>query len=113
MNKVFLFSVIVPEGALRLVSLGYWRSAQYLTYRRLLVEVTPPCLYALWILICLYNYSDFSPACYNPNPSFGLFVFTVILVLVTPAAFFVLFLAAFLLIFSPCIVYQILKAYNS
>jgi hypothetical protein len=111
LNAVFLYGVLLPEAILRVTSLAFWRSASYLTVRRVWIEVTPPCLYAIWLLVTLWYYTDFTPACYEPYPSYGLLVFTVVLCLVIPSAFFVLCMMSLLIVFSPCIGYQIFKGY--
>lgn len=96
---------------MRSFCLSFWGTTRYLTYRRTILDVTAPCLYAVWFLISMAYYADFTPACYEPYPSYGLFLFTIMMVLIIPSAFFVICLVSFLLVFCPCIVYTVGKAY--
>ena len=77
----------------------------------MIIEVTPPCLYAAWVLLTMVYYNDFTPACYEPYPSFGLFLLTAEMLLILPQAFFVICLVSFLVVFSPCILYTMGRSY--
>lgn len=62
-------------------------------------------------MLTMVYYSDFTPSCYEPYPSYGLFVFCVIMVLIMPAAFLVICVTSFMILFCPCISYTLGKAY--
>lgn len=96
---------------LRLVFLAFWRTSRYLLYRKTILYVTSPCFYTAWFLLTMIYYSDFTPSCYEPYPSYGLFVFCIVMVLIMPAAFLVICITSFLILFCPCIVYTLGKAY--
>lgn len=83
-NKIFLLGVVVPEAVLRIAFLGFWKTTLYLNHRVMLLDVTMPCLYATWFLLTMVYYNDFTPACYEPYPSYSLFVFCVQMVLILP-----------------------------
>lgn len=110
-NRVFLYYVLVPEVLIRFVFLGFWRTSRYLIQRKTILYVTAPCLYTAWFLLTMAHYREFTPNCYEPYPSYGLFVFCISMVLITPAAFLVICIASFLILFCPCISYSLGKAY--
>jgi hypothetical protein len=103
----------LPELILRLACLLFWNTSRYLSYRKLIINVTAPCLYALWLILALVYYADFTPACYEPYPSYGLFLFSIMMVFIIPSAFFVICIVSFLIMFCPCILYTVGKAYYS
>lgn len=43
-----------------------------------------PCLYAAWLVLTMCYYNDFTPACYEPYPSYSMFLFTVEMILILP-----------------------------
>jgi hypothetical protein len=110
-NRVFLYYVLLPEVLLRLVFLGFWRTSRYLVQRKTILYVTAPCLYTAWFLLTMAHYREFTPNCYEPYPSYGLFVFCICMVLIMPAAFLVICIVSFLILFCPCISYTLGKAY--
>ncbi len=101
----------MPEILLRLVFLAFWSTSRYLLYRKTILYVTAPCLYTGWFLLTMSYYRDFTPSCYEPYPSYGLFVFCITMVLIMPAAFLVICIGSFLILFCPCIGYTLGKAY--
>ena len=109
---MFMYSVVLPEMALRLVCLGFWKTRLFLNWRVMILEVTAPCLYTGWLIYAMYFYKDFTPACYEPYPSFSIVLFTIEMVLILPAGFLVICLLAFLVLFSPFIIYTMIKAYR-
>ena len=68
-------------------------------------------MYAAWFLYTVFYYNSFTPNCYEPYPSFGLFVFCIVMVLILPAAFLVICIGSFLVLFCPCIAYTLVKAF--
>ena len=80
-------------------------------YRRTILYVSAPCMYTAWFLLTMYYYRDFTPSCYEPYPSYGLFVFCITMVLIMPAAFLVICITSFFILFCPCISYTLAKAY--
>lgn len=110
-NRVFLYYVLLPEVLIRLVFLCFWRTSRYLVQRKTVLYVTAPCLYTAWFLLTMADYRHFTPNCYEPYPSYGLFVFCISMVLIMPAAFLVICIVSFLILFCPCISYTLGKAY--
>lgn len=110
-NRVFLYYVLLPEVLIRLVFLCFWRTSRYLVQRKTVLYVTAPCLYTAWFLLTMADYRYFTPNCYEPYPSYGLFVFCISMVLIMPAAFLVICIVSFLILFCPCISYTLGKAY--
>lgn len=111
-NQSFLYFVLCPELATRLVSLCFWRTSRYLDIRKIVLRILGPVLYACWFIYTTTFYGDFTPNCYEPYPSFGLFTFCVIMVLILPAAFLVLCIVSFLILFCPCISYTLFKTFH-
>jgi hypothetical protein len=111
LNTIFLYYVIVPEVTIRVACLGFWNTTSYLSQRKMIIDVTCSCLYAAWFLLTMVYYNDFTPACYEPYPSYSIFLFTIEMLLILPQAFFVICLVSFLIVFCPCILYTIGKAY--
>ena len=77
----------------------------------MVIDVTCSCLYAAWFILTMVYYNDFTPACYEPYPSYSIFLFTIEMLLILPQAFFVICLISFLVVFCPCILYTVGKAY--
>lgn len=75
-----------------------WRRSQYL-------KVVTGILYAAFSIYVLRTFETFTVHCYDPYPSYSLFVFSVMICFILPQAFIVLCAAAMLIIFSPCICY--------
>ena len=59
--------------------------------------------------MAMWSYGDLSPACYEPYPSFSLFLFTLEMLAILPQAFLVICLVSFFIVFSPCIFYTLCK----
>ena len=53
------------------------------------------------------TFDDFTPHCYDPYPSFSLAVFAVIVCFILPLAFLTMFFTFLLVLFSPCIIFQV------
>lgn len=111
LNKLFLLGVVLPELVIRLACLGFWNTTVYLQQRKMVIDVTSSCLYAAWFVLTLVYYDDFTPACYEPYPSYSVFLFTIEMLVILPQAFFVICMVSFLVIFAPCILYTVGKAY--
>ena len=69
-------------------------------------------LYAAWSIYCLRTFESFTPHCYDPYPSFSLFIFSVVVCFILPQAFIVMCVVTILVIFSPCIVYSLCTQYQ-
>ena len=111
LNSLFMWVVLVPETALRTVALGFWDSRNYLTERNFVLNIATPCFYAVWSCLVACNYTTFQVECYQPIPSYSLVLFSVELILILPQAFFVFCVVTFLIVFSPCIAYSVIKTY--
>ena len=109
LNKIFFFYVLVPEALIRLSCILFWNSFRYLRQRKLIINIAFPIFYAGWFILTMCYYDDFTPACYEPYPSYSLFIFTIELLTVLPQAFLVICLVSFLIVFSPCIIYTCCK----
>jgi hypothetical protein len=84
LNSMFLYYVLVPELAIRLGCLGFWNTTNYLSQRKMLIDVTSSCLYAAWFLLTMVQYKEFTPACYEPYPSYSVFLFTIEMLIILP-----------------------------
>ena len=91
--------------------LFFWNSTCLLNERNIMLKCTQAVLYAIWILYCTSDFEKFTPHCYEPYPSMGLFIYMVIVILVLPAAFLVICLASFVIMFCPCLTYTIGRAW--
>ena len=52
--------------------------------RNFLVKATTGVLYAAWSIYCLRTFESFTPHCYDPYPSFSLFIFSVVVCFILP-----------------------------
>lgn len=77
-----------------------------------MLKCTQAVLYAIWILYCCTDFDKFTPHCYEPYPSLGLFIYMVIVILVLPAAFLVICVASFVILFCPCLSFTLYKAWS-
>jgi hypothetical protein len=111
-NAIFLYCILLPEITLRLISMSFWRTDRFLEARKMIIKCYGPILYACWFLYTVAYYNDFTPNCYEPYPSFGLFIFCVIMVMILPSAFLVICITSFLVLFCPCITFTLAKAYS-
>ena len=97
--------MVTIDSALRVMCLFFWNSTYLLNERNVLLKVTQAIMYAGWILYCTSDFDKFTPHCYEPYPSAGLFIYMVIVILVLPAAFLVIIVASFAILFCPCLTY--------
>ena len=55
-NRVFLYTVLIPEAIMRFVCLFFWNSFSLLHQRKMIISVVLPCLYAGWLVMALWDY---------------------------------------------------------
>ena len=73
---------------MRLVFILLRRNRVYLDHRIILSLAIPAMLYTGWFLSTVGWYGDdFTLQCYEPMPSFGMFLYSIIFVLVFPAGY--------------------------
>ena len=111
-NRAFLLWVVTIDSAMRIMCLFFWNSTYLLNERNVTLKITQACLYAIWILYCITDFEKFTPHCYEPYPSLGLFIYMAIVILVLPAAFLVICVVSFVIIFFPCLVYTLWKSWS-
>ena len=78
-----------------------------------ILKVMTGILYAAYTIYVLRTYETFTVHCYDPYPSYSLFVFSVMICFILPQAFIVLCAAAMIVIFSPCICYYAIVTWRS
>lgn len=107
--------VLLLEGLLRIFCSFFWSRSENRNLleldeqaqtRAFTVKALTGIMYAIWVIYCARAYVSFTPHCYDPYPSYSLFVYSVVLCLVLPQAFLVLIVASILTIFCPCLSYM-------
>lgn len=91
--------------------LFFWNSTYLLNERNVFIKCTQAVLYAIFIVYCSTDFEKFTPHCYEPYPSAGLFIYMVIVILILPAAFLVICVVSFLVLFCPCLSYTLWRAW--
>lgn len=111
-NRDFLLYVIIPEVAMRMFFILLRTNRTQIEHRIILHFVIPAMLYTAWFVgTAMWYGDDFTLQCYEPVPSFGMFLYSIIFTLVFPACFIVICSFSAVLLFCPCITYSIYNAY--
>jgi hypothetical protein len=109
-NMIFAFWIAVPELVLRCGFLSFWNTERWLPARRLILLIAPAVAYAVYFTYSSTYWPQMTPQCYEPYPSLGLVVFVISMVCILPQAFLAICVTIFLVIFFPCIIYQVITA---
>jgi len=114
-NSVFFYSCIIPESVLRV----FFRFAMVTEHedtmwrRNSMLKAISGILYAAFSIYVLRTFDTFTVHCYDPYPSYSLFVFAVIICFILPKAFIVCCVAAMIILFLPCIIYYGINHWQS
>ena len=72
-----MYIYVLPMLIVRSLGLAYSRNGANLELRNFSMSALSGILAAVWVIVCLNAYEEFSPFCYDPYPSLSL-VFTAV-----------------------------------